>query len=149
MEPSSRTARSLQKGLAVGMVRASLTAPVLRSKVYAGLADQQAAGLLIGEYAEQGTLGGARVDPLGRVVFSGRDAPDGAGAVAADDDGSVGGGSDALGEEILTGDSDDGRVGGVERAGGGEEISGGGPFDPSLGKVLGRGSAELHDLYDD
>src|SRR5262245_6357239 len=33
MDPSLRTARSLQNGLAVGRVRASLAAPVLRSNV--------------------------------------------------------------------------------------------------------------------
>src|SRR5262245_24487748 len=34
MEPSLRTARSLQNGLAVGMVSASFVAPVLRSNVF-------------------------------------------------------------------------------------------------------------------
>jgi len=38
---------------------------------------------------------------LGGIVFAGRNTPDGAGAVAADDDGAVGGGGDALRDRFL------------------------------------------------
>ena len=69
---------------------------------------------LVGEHAQQGPFIFARVDPLGGVVFAGRDAPDRAGAEAADEDGSVGGGGDAFREEVLAGDGDDGRIGGEE-----------------------------------
>jgi len=122
IDPSSRTARSLQNGVAVGMARVSLDA---------GLAHEQAARLLIGEYANQGALVGARIDPLGADVFR-WDAPDRAGAEAADDDRSIGGGGDAFREEALTQDRDDGWIGGIKRASPSERLA---AAHPILGLV--------------